>query len=517
MSPTGAVEETKEPGRSEAVRPESLQLELPQGQPVVYGPAGRRGDQTLAVNPFWSERVRDDALLRSMRPHELPSAEAAGPRASSSEEDMPGGLPDMRQLLTMVLQQNSQLKQELDSLKGQIEAKGQYTVVEPVERKPEKADQREVLAQIPLNAKCWLFKMERLMRPSQCREVENSSEPPAEIQPVSGAAGLDGTKVQQQVLGQVTQTLSDLVARLSAVSAPAGGVQNGRHVSDGVPGQCQHRGDAVGQPGVVAAGQHQGAQGGHGSSESQHPGGVGRQPPAGVPGQGLSGGGFGNSGQVPGYGNHEGGYGGSGGFNGGGRDGHGYGSYGMPRMTPYPVPPDMMWFQGMNETIRSVELPPLPGIREGELGGSVVGDWLTLVGPVMKDLSVSSCAWWEAVMKASGEAYQQWLMSDPVQRLHVAPSMPSECATTWARLEQRGQSMLLAALPEGLKSEVLASRSTNTVEILYRIYTRYQPGGLGEKALLLRQLVDGKASTNAGEFLEQVRGWKRNLRRAQEL
>eukprot|EP00435_Cladocopium_sp_Y103_P052700 s362_g16.t1 len=171
----------------------------------------------------------------------------------------------------------------------------------------------------------------------------------------------------------------------------------------------------------------------------------------------------------------------------------------------------------MNETIRSVELPPLPGIREGELGGSVVGDWLTLVAPVMKDLSISSCAWWEAVMKASGEAYQQWLMSDPVQRLHVAPSMPSECATTWARLEQRGQSMLLAALPEGLKSEVLASRSTNTVEILYRIYTRYQPGGLGEKALLLRQLVDGKASTSAGEFLEQVRGWKRNLRRAQEL
>ena len=181
-------------------------------------------------------------------------------------------------------------------------------------------------------------------------------------------------------------------------------------------------------------------------------------------------------------------------------------------------PQDVVWLQGMNaETIRTIELPPLPGIREGELGGSVLGDWLTLVAPMMKDLSISSSAWCEAVTKASGEAYQRWLLSDPVQRLHVTPTMPQECATTWTRLEQRGQSMLLSALPEGLKGGVLATRSTNTVEILFRVFTRYQPGGLGEKALLLRQLVDGKTPGNASEFLEQVRGWKRNLRRAQEL
>ena len=51
--------------------------------------------------------------------------------------------------------------------------------------------------------------------------------------------------------------------------------------------------------------------------------------------------------------------------------------------------------------------------------------------------------------------------------------------------------MLLGALPEGLKGEVLATRRTNTVVILFRAFTGYQPGGLGEKALLLRQLVDG--------------------------
>ena len=55
------------------------------------------------------------------------------------------------------------------------------------------------------------------------------------------------------------------------------------------------------------------------------------------------------------------------------------------------------------------------------------------------------------------------------------------------------------------------------MEILYRIYTRYQPGGLGEKALLLRQLLEGKAPSTLSEFLDQVRAWKRNLKRAREL
>eukprot|EP00435_Cladocopium_sp_Y103_P026508 s181_g6.t1 len=67
--------------------------------------------------------------------------------------------------------------------------------------------------------------------------------------------------------------------------------------------------------------------------------------------------------------------------------------------------------------------------------------------------------------------------------------------------------MLLQALPEGLKSEVLSTRSIHTVEILYKVYVRYQ----------LRQLVDGNAPGGTGELVEQVRAWKRNLRRAQEL
>ena len=108
----------------------------------------------------------------------------------------------------------------------------------------------------------------------------------------------------------------------------------------------------------------------------------------------------------------------------------------------------------------------------------VIGDWFTLISPVMMDLSVSSGAWWEAVLCEAHAAYNTWLHSEPLQRLYISPDVPGECRASWARLEQRGQSMLLQALPEGLKAEMLSTRVTHTVDIIFRILTRYQPGRL---------------------------------------
>eukprot|EP00435_Cladocopium_sp_Y103_P065207 s1247_g27.t1 len=503
--------------------------DAPRGQPVSYGPIVPRSDRALAINPFWSERTQEDALLRSLRPQELPSLDAAVPGMSSGSEEMTGGQMDVRQLLTMVLQQNNMLKQEVDQLRGQVKATHEPRAVDEVVKGSEKVqfgraleltnqpqepqvlslEDRKSEATEPAQGNEWTTPPESVSAKKPVEtvvEAWNSNGPPVQVTTVSGSTGMDATKDQTQVLGQVTQTLSNLVAQLAAVSGPTGGVQERR---DDV---CQVRGHGPSQSGEP--GHQSGAQ----SEQRQQ----GRDPPFGFGAGGHpfgGGAGYGPPGGHPGYPGHGQGHGGFGSVpNGCGGSGDGSGYPGMgPRMTPFQFPQEMMWLQGVNETIRSVELPALPGIREGELGGSVVGDWLTLVAPIMKDLSVSSSSWWETVMKTAGEAYQQWLLSDPVQRLHVNPTMPPECMTHWARLEQRGQSMLLGALPEGLKGEVLATRSTNTVEILYRIYTRYQPGGLGEKALLLRQLVDGKSPGTAGEVLEQIRGWKRNLRRAQEL
>ena len=97
------------------------------------------------------------------------------------------------------------------------------------------------------------------------------------------------------------------------------------------------------------------------------------------------------------------------------------------------------------------------------------------------------------MLRAATEAYSEWLRAEPLQRLYVVPRNPIEEDPSWGRVEQRGQSMMLAALPEMLKAEMLANRATSTVEVLFRIFTRYQPGGLGERALLLRTVSGGQA------------------------
>ena len=96
----------------------------------------------------------------------------------------------------------------------------------------------------------------------------------------------------------------------------------------------------------------------------------------------------------------------------------------------------------------------------------------------------------------------------------IAPALPPQ----WMG-DGNGQlgPMLLALLPTSSKGEILANRATSSAQVLFRIFTRYQPGGLGERAMLLRQLVDPRTPTSMLEALEQLRAWKRYLRRAQEL
>ena len=77
--------------------------------------------------------------------------------------------------------------------------------------------------------------------------------------------------------------------------------------------------------------------------------------------------------------------------------------------------------------------------------------------------------------------------------------------------------MLLNAVPSGVKSEILASRTTSSTEVMFALFRRYHPGGLAERSRLLRSLVEPKTPGNVTELLEILRGWRRSLRRAQEL
>ena len=77
--------------------------------------------------------------------------------------------------------------------------------------------------------------------------------------------------------------------------------------------------------------------------------------------------------------------------------------------------------------------------------------------------------------------------------------------------------MILRALPEEMKSEAISSRATSTVELLFRVLKKYQPGGLSERTHVLKQLVEAKQPGTVAEMVNGLQLWMRWFKRAKEL
>ena len=136
---------------------------------------------------------------------------------------------------------------------------------------------------------------------------------------------------------------------------------------------------------------------------------------------------------------------------------------------------------------RGVELPKLPEWSP-ETGPIDFSDWLLVIQPMMGDLSSSSEEWWQAMVAAARKWYTDHMGKTPLDRLQHHPEVPPSLQLKkWSRLERRASSLLLAALPEGLR-EVVSSRSLTTLGILTKGMTQYQPGGLAEKSAILAAL-----------------------------
>ena len=420
---------------------------VPRGPPVVYGPT-RRGDGRekegkgkglqgkVVTNPFWSERLQNEVMLRAMRPAALPTAESEagfleGPSTSGRVEpgeEGRGFSMDIQELLKAVMTQNAALKKELAELRKTVETKA-------------------------------------------AKAIEDQPRPPTTTPPPSPPKAPPPTtpdRGRKEARGQAW-------ADVEIPEFPVGGIET--KPMDPMRRDGLQRGSGV--PGVPGS---WGAQG-----WGLHPG---RQP-----------------GEEPGH--------------------HGVkeGMQELMKGSPLEQAAQSVLRQlgtsssdgNWGEVIRSVELPPLQDLREGDLGSLILGDWIQLITPTMKDLSATSWKWWEEVLNLAMVAYRDWLQAEPVQRLYIRPRTPPECSGVWSRLEQRGQLMLINAAPQNIKAEVLASRTTSSVEVLYALFRRYQPGGLAERSRLLRQLVEPKAPQSMNEVVEALRGWRRSLRRAQEL
>ena len=166
----------------------------------------------------------------------------------------------------------------------------------------------------------------------------------------------------------------------------------------------------------------------------------------------------------------------------------------------------------------NISLPMLPS-HTGKESGLACGDWLVQVRPLIGDMSGGALQWWDDVLRTVTEQYNRWLLADPLQRLHLPPPADVEYNTSALRkrLDIRTSTLLLAALPSALKSELVSARQMATGEILYRIMRNYQPGGLAEKSETLQALSVTQAAKSPKEATEKLQRWRRHQLRAQEL
>ena len=165
----------------------------------------------------------------------------------------------------------------------------------------------------------------------------------------------------------------------------------------------------------------------------------------------------------------------------------------------------------------SPELPKLPDWSP-ETAPIDYGDWIVCLHTYMSDLSTTSEEWWNQTLQVAKDWYGQHMKLTPIQRLTHSPEVTPELkARKWGRLERRAASLLMSALPEQLKEEVVSSKAVTTLGILAKAMLQYQPGGLSERSAILQALESPMESTTVPSAISQLRKWIRWKRRAVEV
>ena len=172
------------------------------------------------------------------------------------------------------------------------------------------------------------------------------------------------------------------------------------------------------------------------------------------------------------------------------------------------------------ETVKpgTTVLPTLPPVRSESSSVDLL-DWMELIEAPMCDLSDGSATWWKQVRSKAAFAYDKWVVSGPMERLSITPEGTNDLEEgRWSRVNSRAASMVLTALDESIRSELVSRRMTGSVTaIVFRLLTLYQPGGEEEKYRTLQQLQSPPKETDPAKAVESLRAWNRWLRRCQEL
>ena len=113
---------------------------------------------------------------------------------------------------------------------------------------------------------------------------------------------------------------------------------------------------------------------------------------------------------------------------------------------PPPLPPEMMarpgrWRPPIPPSWK--DLPKLDISKSNtEDAGMILGDWLTMVKPMMAGISATASEWWEQVTATAYHYYEDWLGASPLERLELRDKVMGLTVlfehSKWSRTEQRG-------------------------------------------------------------------------------
>ena len=145
-------------------------------------------------------------------------------------------------------------------------------------------------------------------------------------------------------------------------------------------------------------------------------------------------------------------------------------------------------------------------------GGSLeFQDWLQLIAGLMGDFSDSSQLWWSSVVQVTRDAYERWVIASPIERLGVEPDdRPEITEGKWGRVNARACVMFMDALDPVVKADLVARKANHSAsQILFRLYTTYQPGGTGERTLVLSNLQNPQVIHDATAGVAALRDWGR--------
>ena len=87
----------------------------------------------------------------------------------------------------------------------------------------------------------------------------------------------------------------------------------------------------------------------------------------------------------------------------------------------------------------------------------------------------------------------------------------------WRRLGRRVAGLMLKALPDTQREEMISRKCLTTFGILVTLQVSYQPGGLGEKRALLKNLEEPQETSSAADAVTVLRKWIRWRHRANEI